>query len=144
MADISKIQTTGGVYSLCDTVARANKGCGYAYDEIKFDTKSTNICPTAVTPNVDGYILVIIVTSATWGFDGKAATLRTTCSDSNLNELSYQEGSTGTGGNQIGRQMFGVSLWGPCQAGRLYTFSSDLKGATLGSSAYINTFCFVI
>lgn len=112
---------------------------------MKNDANLTNICPTTVIPNVDGYIFVIVVTSATWGWDGKNAILSTTCSDSSLKELSFHEGSTGTGGNEIGRQMFGVSLYGPCKAGRSYTFSSDLsKGATLGLAAYISTFCFVI
>lgn len=112
---------------------------------MKNDANLTNVCPTTVTPKVDGYIFVIVVTSATWGWDGKSAILHTTCSDPSLKNLSYQDGSTGTGGNEIGRQMFGVSLWGPCKAGSSYTFLSDLSaGATLGLRAYINTFCFVV
>lgn len=100
-----------GRYSLCDTVARANKG--HTVNNGQIPSGSTkDLCPVTITPKVDGYIFIIVITSGTWGYDGVLSELHTTCnSDSSLPNLAYMDGQTGSGGNQIGRQMTQMSLW---------------------------------
>lgn len=133
----------GGGYSLCDTVARANKGYATANGSMSSSVTS-NICPITITPKIDGYILVMVITDPTWGYDGKNAILTTTCLNSSLSRINWVNGGTEEGGNNIGRQMFSISLWGPCTAGQSYTFKSDLGAVSVGRTTPVTAFAFVI
>lgn len=107
-------------------------------------TVTSNICPITITPKVDGFILIFVVTDPTWGYDGKNAILETACTDSSLSRINWVNGGSEEGGNNVGRQMIGVSLWGPCTAGQSYTFKSNLRSVAVGRQTPVTTFAFVI
>lgn len=140
-----KDTNSGGVYSLCDTIARNSKGCAANNDIVGSNTRKTNICPVTITPNVDGYIMVIMVSSATWGWDGGGVVFHVTCPDSSIKNINYMDGHA-AGGNEIGRQITSISLWGPCTAGKNYRFVGNFTSgsALFGHDTYFNSFAFVI
>lgn len=89
-----------------------------------------------VTPKRDGSILVMGFCSSAWGYGGANLYLSVKCSG--LSETFSKKGSL-IGGDTVGREMTAIALYPGARAGRKYTCSASIDGAS-GIDLWVTAF----